>query len=101
MQRKRYGEIYRTKSKEYSKVASKTFKNLNFRIECIPDIKMETPIQKIEKKSRRKLSKTQIINLLTILRNGLKNLVHVPDIFKEARERYIKLEDELHTSYGC
>lgn len=82
------GRFTEQKAKNILKSLPKTLKNLNFRIECIPDIKMETPIQKIVKEESKKLSKTQIINLLTILRNGLKNLVHVR-IFLKKQEKDI------------
>ena len=64
---KNMGKFTEQKAKNILKSLPKTLKNLNFRIE----------------KSRRKLSKTQIINLLTTLHNGLKNLVHVQTFLKK------------------
>ena len=51
---KNMGKFTEQKAKNILKSLPKTLKNLNFRIECIPDIKMETPVQKIVEENYRK-----------------------------------------------
>lgn len=41
------GRFTEQKAKNILKALPKTLKNLNFHVECIPDIKVETPVQKI------------------------------------------------------
>lgn len=52
---KNMGKFTEQKAKNILKSLPKTLKNLNFRIECIPDIKMETPVQKIVKEESKKI----------------------------------------------
>lgn len=40
------GRFTEQKAKNILKALPKTLKNLNFYVECIPDIKVETPVQK-------------------------------------------------------
>lgn len=92
------GRFTEQKAKNILKSLPKTLKNLNFRIECIPDIKMETPIQKIVKEESKKIIENTDYQPSDNITQWVEKFGACSDIFKEARERYIKLEDELHTS---
>lgn len=98
MQRKNMGKFTEQKAKNILKSLPKTLKNLNFRIECIPDIKMETPVQKIVKEESKKIIENTDYQPSGNITQWVEKFGACSDIFKEARERYVELEDELHTS---
>lgn len=95
---KNMGKFTEQKAKNILKSLPKTLKNLNFRIECIPDIKMETPVQKIVKEESKKIIENTDYQPSGNITQWVEKFGACSDIFKEARERYVELEDELHTS---
>lgn len=95
---KNMGRFTEQKAKNILKSLPKTLKNLNFRIECIPDIKMETPVQKIVKEESKKIIENTDYQPSDNITQWVEKFGACSDIFKEARERYVELEDGLHTS---
>ena len=79
------------KAKNILKSLPKTLKNLNFRIECIPDIKMETPVQKIVKEESKKIIENTDYQPSGNITQWVEKFGACSDIFKEARERYVEL----------
>lgn len=77
----------------------KTLKKMKFRVECIPDIKIKSPVDQIiqEETQKKKISNCNYKPSENITR-WVEKFGTCSDIFKEAKERYLELEKELHIS---
>ena len=77
----------------------KTLKKMKFQVECIPDIKIKNPVDRIihEETQKKKITNCNYEPSKNITR-WVEKFGTCSDIFKEAKERYIQLEKELHIS---
>ena len=92
------GRFTEQKAKNILKALPKTLKNLNFYVECIPDIKVETPVQKIVREESKHVIENTDYHPSDNVTQWIEKFGTCYDIFKEARDRYEYLEKELRMS---
>lgn len=92
------GRFTEQKAKNILRALPKTLKNLNFHVECIPDIKVETPVQKIVRGESKHVIENTDYHPSSNVMQWIEKFGTCYDIFKEARDRYEYLEKELRMS---
>lgn len=88
------GKFDKIKAQNILNSLPKTMKRMNFKIQCIPDVNIKSPLNQIIQ-DKKKISNCDYSPSENITR-WVERFGSCADILKEAKGRYLQLEKELH-----
>jgi hypothetical protein len=92
------GKFDKVKAQNILNSLPKTMKRMGFKLECVPDVIVQTPIQKIVKEESKKIIENTDYHPSENITQWVNKFGQCSDIIKEAKSRYEELEKQLHIS---
>ena len=92
------GKFDKVKAQNILNSLPKTMKRMGFKLECVPDVIVQTPIQKIVKEESKKIIENTDYHPSENVTQWVNKFGQCYDIIKEAKSRYDELEKQLHIS---
>lgn len=92
------GKFDKVKAQNILNSLPKTMKRMGFKLECVPDVIVQTPIQKIVKEESKKIIENTDYHPSENITQWVNKFGQCSDIIKEAKSRYDELEEQLHIS---
>ena len=90
------GKFDKVKAQNILNSLPKTMKRMGFKLECVPDVIVQTPIQKIVKEESKKIIENTDYHPSENITQWVNKFGQCSDIIKEAKNRYEELEKQLH-----
>lgn len=92
------GKFDKVKAQNILNSLPKTMKRMGFKLECVPDVIIQTPIQKIIKEESKKIIKNTDYHPSENVTQWVNKFGQCSDIIREAKSRYEEFEKQLHIS---
>ena len=92
------GKFDKVKAQNILNSLPKTMKRMGFKVECVPDIVIQTPVQKIVKEETKKVIKNGDYHPSENVTQWVDKFGQCSDIIKDAKSRYEELEEQLRIS---